>query len=112
MDFFPRRAARLGAGAVSDGFWDCTRTSCKGTGSGSCTSLVHRRMGKTVGPRRGGCQGITVGGVAADVVVVGGGIAGASVAYELAAARSVLLVEAEPELARHSTARSAATYLP
>jgi D-arginine dehydrogenase len=53
-----------------------------------------------------------VGAVAADVVVVGGGIAGASVAYELAAVRSVLLVEAEPELGRHSTARSAATYLP
>ena len=40
------------------------------------------------------------------------GIAGASIAYELAADRSVLLVEAEPELARHSTARSAATYVP
>ena len=48
----------------------------------------------------------------ADVVVIGGGIAGASVAYELAATRSVLLLEAESELARHSTARSAATYIP
>jgi len=47
-----------------------------------------------------------------DTIVVGGGIAGASIAYELAADRSVLLVEAEPELARHSTARSAATYVP
>lgn len=47
-----------------------------------------------------------------DVVVIGGGIAGASVARELAASRSVLLLEAEPELARHSTARSAATYIP
>lgn len=47
-----------------------------------------------------------------DVVVVGGGIAGASVAYELAADRSVLLLEAEPTLGRHSTARSAATYVP
>jgi D-arginine dehydrogenase len=47
-----------------------------------------------------------------DVVVVGGGIAGASIAYELAASRSVLLVEAETALARHSTARSAATYVP
>ena len=47
-----------------------------------------------------------------DVVVIGGGIAGASVAYELAVARSVMLLEAEPELARHSTARSAATYIP
>jgi D-arginine dehydrogenase len=48
----------------------------------------------------------------ADVVVVGGGIAGASIAYELAASRSVVLVEGESALARHSTARSAATYLP
>ncbi|MDT7553167.1 MAG: D-arginine dehydrogenase [Pseudonocardiales bacterium] len=47
-----------------------------------------------------------------DVVVIGGGIAGASVAYELAADRSVTLLEAEPELARHSTARSAATWIP
>jgi D-arginine dehydrogenase len=47
-----------------------------------------------------------------DIVVVGGGIAGASIAYELAASRSVLLVETETALARHSTARSAATYVP
>jgi D-arginine dehydrogenase len=47
-----------------------------------------------------------------DVVVVGGGIAGASVAYELAAHRSVVLVEAESVAGRHSTARSAATWVP
>ncbi len=46
------------------------------------------------------------------MVVVGGGIAGASVAYELAATGSVTLLEAEPELARHSTSRSAATWIP
>lgn len=47
-------------------------------------------------------------------LVVGGGIAGVSVAAELAAAgveRPVLL-EAEPELARHTTGRSAASYIP
>ncbi|MCD2196413.1 FAD-binding oxidoreductase [Actinomycetospora endophytica] len=47
-------------------------------------------------------------------VVVGGGIAGMSVAAELAAAgveRPVLL-EAEPETARHTTGRSAASYIP
>jgi len=48
----------------------------------------------------------------ADVVVIGGGIAGASIAYELSATRSVVLCEAETALARHSTARSAATYIP
>jgi D-arginine dehydrogenase len=47
-----------------------------------------------------------------DVVVIGGGIAGASVAYELAATRTVLLLEAEPALGTHSTARSAATWIP
>jgi D-arginine dehydrogenase len=47
-----------------------------------------------------------------DVVVIGGGIAGASIAYELSATRSVVLLEAETALARHSTARSAATYVP
>ena len=48
------------------------------------------------------------------VVVIGGGIAGTSVAAELAASgieRPVLL-EAEPELARHTTGRSAASYIP
>jgi D-arginine dehydrogenase len=56
----------------------------------------------------------TVGAVTStsDVVVIGGGIAGASIAYELATGRSVVLMEAEPVLARHSTARSAATYIP
>jgi D-arginine dehydrogenase len=47
-----------------------------------------------------------------DVLVIGGGIAGASIAYELAADARVVLVEAEPELARHTTGRSAAIYLP
>jgi D-arginine dehydrogenase len=47
-----------------------------------------------------------------DIAVVGGGIAGASVAYELAASRAVVLLEAETVLGRHSTARSAATWIP
>ena len=47
-----------------------------------------------------------------DVAVVGGGIAGASVAHELAASRSVVLLEAETALGTHATARSAATWIP
>lgn len=47
-----------------------------------------------------------------EVVVVGGGIAGMSVAAELARDASVLLVEGEAELARHTTGRSAASYIP
>lgn len=47
-----------------------------------------------------------------DVLVVGGGIAGASIAHELAArGRSVCVLEAETGLARHTTGRSAATWV-
>jgi D-arginine dehydrogenase len=47
-----------------------------------------------------------------DVVVIGGGIAGVSIAYELAAHRRVTLLERETSLATHSTGRSAAMYVP
>lgn len=46
-----------------------------------------------------------------DVVVVGGGIAGVSLAHELAADRSVCVLEAERDLATHTTGRSAATWV-
>jgi D-arginine dehydrogenase len=46
------------------------------------------------------------------VVVVGGGIAGISVAAELAPYAAVDLLEQEPTLAHHTTGRSAAMYLP
>lgn len=47
-----------------------------------------------------------------DVLVVGGGIAGASLGHELAArGRAVCVLEAEAELARHTTGRSAATWV-
>ena len=45
----------------------------------------------------------------ADILVIGGGIAGVSVGHYLAeAGREVLLVEGEPQLAYHTTGRSAA----
>ena len=48
----------------------------------------------------------------ADIIVIGGGIAGVSAAYELAAeGSSVLLLEAEAQLAYHSTGRSAALFI-
>jgi D-arginine dehydrogenase len=47
----------------------------------------------------------------ADVAVVGAGIAGVSVAYELTATRSVVLLEQENQPAYHTTGRSAAMYL-
>jgi D-arginine dehydrogenase len=46
-----------------------------------------------------------------DVIVVGGGIAGVSAAYELAADADVILLEREEQLAHHTTGRSAAAYL-
>ncbi len=46
-----------------------------------------------------------------DVLVIGGGIAGASIGYELATDRSVGLLEMEATLAYHTTGRSVATFL-
>lgn len=47
-----------------------------------------------------------------DVIVIGGGMAGASAAYEMAADRRVLLVERESQPGYHTTGRSAALYEP
>ncbi len=44
--------------------------------------------------------------------MIGGGIAGVSIGYELAAHRRVTVLETEPSLATHSTGRSAAMYVP
>jgi D-arginine dehydrogenase len=46
-----------------------------------------------------------------DVAVIGAGIAGASVAWELAGQRSVVLVERESQPGYHSTGRSAAMFM-
>ncbi|MEO7655034.1 MAG: FAD-dependent oxidoreductase [Sphingomicrobium sp.] len=46
-----------------------------------------------------------------DIIIVGGGIAGASLGAELARARKVLILEAEDQCGFHSTGRSAAFYL-
>lgn len=45
-----------------------------------------------------------------DVAIVGGGIAGASMAYRLAGHRSVVVIERESACGYHSTGRSAAEY--
>jgi D-arginine dehydrogenase len=46
-----------------------------------------------------------------DVIVVGGGMAGVSIGYELAADRRVIVLDMEPTLAYHTTGRSAAMFL-
>jgi len=46
-----------------------------------------------------------------DVLVIGGGIAGVSIAYELASSVKVGLLEMESTLAYHTTGRSAATWI-
>ncbi len=48
--------------------------------------------------------------IATDVVIIGAGIAGAAVAYELATDRRVLLLEQEAQPGYHTTGRSAAMY--
>ena len=46
-----------------------------------------------------------------DVIVIGGGIAGVSIGFELSKSHSVCLLEMESTLAFHTTGRSAATTL-
>jgi D-arginine dehydrogenase len=45
-----------------------------------------------------------------DILIIGGGIAGAGAAYELAAFASVIVLEREPQCGYHSTGRSAASF--
>ncbi|MGL4319904.1 MAG: NAD(P)/FAD-dependent oxidoreductase [Paracoccaceae bacterium] len=52
------------------------------------------------------------GGVDADFLIIGGGIAGVSAAAELSGLGSVLLLEQEAVLAHHASSRSAALYEP
>jgi D-arginine dehydrogenase len=46
-----------------------------------------------------------------DVIIVGGGIAGASLGAEIASKKRALIIEAEEQCGYHSTGRSAAFYL-
>lgn len=48
--------------------------------------------------------------VKSDFIIIGAGIAGASIAYELAARGSVVVLEREPQPGYHATGRSAAVY--
>ncbi len=47
-----------------------------------------------------------------DIIIAGAGIAGASIAYELANRHSVCILEAEPQPGMHATGRSAALFAP
>ena len=61
-------------------------------------------------PTRATDAGIPGGDMIHDVIVIGGGIVGASTAYELSEHASVLLLEAEAQPGYHSTGRSAALF--
>jgi D-arginine dehydrogenase len=54
----------------------------------------------------------TAPGQAFDVLVLGGGMAGASLAAQLGGQRRVAILEREPLLCAHTTGRSAAMFLP
>jgi D-arginine dehydrogenase len=54
---------------------------------------------------------MTTGSSNADFIVIGGGIAGASVAYWLAPHARVVVLEREPQPGYHSTGRSAALFI-
>ncbi len=47
----------------------------------------------------------------ADVIIIGGGIAGISAAAEIAAEARVVVIEAEPHIGYHATGRSAAMFI-
>ncbi len=65
-----------------------------------------------LGPFRSRRPHATLPAMDCDFLVIGGGIAGVSVAARLAALGSVILFEAEPALAFHASGRSAALYEP
>ena len=46
-----------------------------------------------------------------DIIVIGGGMAGVSIAFELSKSKSVLLLEREENFAVHATGRSAAAFI-
>ncbi|WP_308112746.1 NAD(P)/FAD-dependent oxidoreductase [Streptomyces parvulus] len=95
---------------------------CSAGGPIPLTSVGRRALGDPPewapsGPRSGRTRVCppTVEGdssLSSDVVVVGAGMAGASVAAELAERLSVVVVEAAASGEEHSTGRSAAAFLP
>ena len=61
--------------------------------------------------RVGSDDGASGGNTVNRIVIIGGGIAGASMAWRLAKHRRVLLVERESQCGYHTTGRSAALYM-
>ena len=79
---------------------------------------IGARAGASQGARRGAgeaCGGNLAGENSRmrelDLVIVGAGIAGASLAWRLAGQRSVLVLEREPQPGYHATGRSAAMFM-
>jgi hypothetical protein len=80
----------------------CTHTTSLLTAEANLTCEVHA-LAETKQKER-----LIMASNRTDFLVIGGGIAGASVAYELSATSSVILLEAENATGYHSTGRSAA----
>lgn len=66
--------------------------------------------GEALGEAPAGAGDFGAGDIGADVLVVGAGMAGCAVAYELAASARVLVLEAEAQPGYHATGRSAALF--
>jgi D-arginine dehydrogenase len=75
-------------------------------------SCIARQMGVLCSDAPLSVSGVPqrLGEMIFDFLVIGGGISGASVAYELAQDGTVLVLEAETALGYHSTGRSAALF--
>lgn len=75
------------------------------------TMVFHQILIREVAPMTDSPSDASTESTNFDLIVIGGGIAGVSVGYELAADRRVCLLEMESTLAFHTTGRSAASYL-
>src|SRR5262249_42966333 len=71
----------------------------------------RRSMGKLCAQFQKAARWLTASVENADFIVMGAGVAGASVAYFLARHARVVVLEREPHPGYHSTGRSAALYM-
>src|SRR4051794_40268489 len=90
-----------------------TAATTRVAASATSSRTVNPPLNMTATPRRCGFPIRNQRGEMSkfDVIIVGGGIAGASLGAEIASKRRTLIIEAEEHCGFHSTGRSAAFYL-